>query len=142
MNYPRNGLRIRTESGVHPEVKRACLEFAKWLRTEYNFPIRVVVYLKRDYQIKNRYTKELVSATFFAPYDKNEEPYIRVATGDYLEMVDDRGQDNTLAAILGSIVHELGHYYQWLDDQELDEEGADECREEIIEEYESTREHP
>ncbi|MBB3070065.1 hypothetical protein FHS14_003060 [Paenibacillus baekrokdamisoli] len=127
---------------MHPEVKRACLEFAKWLRTEYNFPIRVVVYLKRDYQIKNRYTKELVSATFFAPYDKNEEPYIRVATGDYLEMVDDRGQDNTLAAILGSIVHELGHYYQWLDDQELDEEGADECREEIIEEYESTREHP
>jgi hypothetical protein len=48
MHYPRKGLRIRTEAGVHPEVKRACLEFAKWLRTEYNFPIRVVVYLKKD----------------------------------------------------------------------------------------------
>ncbi|SFS76954.1 hypothetical protein SAMN05428962_2752 [Paenibacillus sp. BC26] len=142
MNYPRSGIRIRTESGVHPEVKRACLEFAKWLRREYNFPIRVVVYLKRDYQIKNRYTKELVSATFFAPYDKNEEPYIRVATGDYLELVNDRGQDNALVAILGSVAHELGHYYQWLDDKELDEEIADEYRDEIIEEYESTRDHP
>ncbi|WP_256256289.1 hypothetical protein [Paenibacillus sp. BC26] len=102
----------------------------------------MVVYLKRDYQIKNRYTKELVSATFFAPYDKNEEPYIRVATGDYLELVNDRGQDNALVAILGSVAHELGHYYQWLDDKELDEEIADEYRDEIIEEYESTRDHP
>ncbi|WP_218163157.1 hypothetical protein [Paenibacillus sp. BC26] len=102
----------------------------------------MVVYLKRDYQIKNKYTKELVSATFFAPYDKYEEPYIRIATGDYLELVDGRGQDNALASILGSIAHELGHYYQWLDDQELDEIGADKCREGIIEEYESTREHP
>jgi hypothetical protein len=41
-------------------------------------------------------------------------------------MLDERGQDNALAAILGSTAHELGHYYQWLDDQELDEEGADE----------------
>jgi hypothetical protein len=44
-------------------------------------------------------------------------------------MLDERGQDNALAAILGSTAHELGHYYQWLDDQELDEEGADEFRE-------------
>lgn len=82
MRYPRKGLRIRTKTGVHIEVKRACLEFAKWLRTSYDFPIRVVVYLKKDYKIKNRFTKEQVSATFFAPYDKDEEPYIRVATGD------------------------------------------------------------
>lgn len=142
MHYPRKGLRIRTETGVHPEVKRACLEFAKWLRTAYDFPIRVVVYLKIDYKIKNRYTKEQISATFFAPYDKNEEPYIRVATGDYLEMVYKRGQDNALAAILGSIAHELGHYYQWVDDTELDEEGAENCREELLEQYAETRDHP
>jgi hypothetical protein len=142
MHYPRKGLRIRTEAGVHPEVKRACLEFAEWLRTENNFPIRVVVYLKKDYQIKNRYTKELVSATFFAPSNKSVEPYIRVATGDYLEMFDERGQDNALAAILGSVAHELGHYYQWVDDKELDEEGAEDCSEELLEEYASTREHP
>ncbi len=142
MNYPRKGLRIKTDAGVHSEVKRACLEFAKWLRAEYNFPIRVVVYVRKDYQIKNRYTKELVSATFFAPYDKNVEPYIRVSTGDYLERLDECGQDNALAGILGSIAHELGHYYQWVDDKELDEEGAEDFGEELLDEYAATREHP
>jgi hypothetical protein len=43
-DYPREGLRIRCDKEVHPEVRRACLEFAKWLRNEFEFPIRVVVY--------------------------------------------------------------------------------------------------
>ncbi|WHY77306.1 hypothetical protein QNH20_25075 [Neobacillus sp. WH10] len=119
-DYPRTGLRIRCEQGVHPEVKRACLEFAKWLRKEFEFPIRVVVYLKKDYQIKNKFTNELVSATFCAPFDKREEPYIRIATGDYRELLEENGQDDALAAILGSIAHEMGHYYQWIDDLDLD----------------------
>jgi hypothetical protein len=138
----RNGLRIRSEQGVHPEVRRACLEFAKWLRKEFEFPKRVVVYLKKDYQIKNRFTKELVSATFFAPLDKSVEPYIRIATGDYIELLGENGQDDALAAILGSIAHELGHYYQWIDDLELDEEGAINNSEYMLDLYAQTRDHP
>ncbi|MFE7061766.1 hypothetical protein ACFVAD_06420 [Sutcliffiella sp. NPDC057660] len=71
--YPRQGLRIRCEQGVHSEVRRACLGFAKWLRKKFEFPIRVVVYLKKDYQIKSKTDKELVSGTFLGPYDKNEK---------------------------------------------------------------------
>ncbi|WP_312475706.1 hypothetical protein [Neobacillus sp.] len=141
-DYPRNGLRIRCEQGVHPEVKRACLEFAIWLRKEFEFSIRVVVYMKKDYQIKNKFTKELVSATFFAPFDKREEPNIRIATGDYRELFEENGQDDALAAILGSIAHEMGHYYQWIDDLELDEEGAENNREYMLDLYAQTREHP
>ncbi|WP_157831116.1 MULTISPECIES: hypothetical protein [Bacillaceae] len=51
------------------------------------FPIRVVV---TDSQLKTRDTRELASATFFAPYDKTVEPYIRIATGDYEELVSER----------------------------------------------------
>jgi hypothetical protein len=138
----RTGFRIRSEQGVHPEVRRACIEFAKWLRKEFEFPKRVVVYLKKDYQIKNRFTKELVSATFFAPFDKSEEPYIRIATGDYMELLVENGQDGALAAILGSIAHELGHYYQWIDDLELDEEGAINNSEYMLDLYAQTRNHP
>ncbi|SFA99896.1 MULTISPECIES: hypothetical protein [unclassified Bacillus (in: firmicutes)] len=138
----RTGLRIKSELGIHPEVRRACLEFAKWVRKEFEFPKRVVVYLKKDYQIKNRFTKELVSATFFAPFDKSEEPYIRIATGDYKELLEQNGQDNALAAILGSIAHELGHYYQWIDDLELDEDGAENNREYMLDLYSQTRDHP
>ncbi|MCM3729789.1 hypothetical protein M3226_30110 [Neobacillus cucumis] len=141
-DHPRDGLRIRCDKGIHPEVRRSCLEFATWLRGEFEFPIRVVVYLKKDYQIKNKFSKELVSATFFAPFDKSEEPYIRVATGDYLELVEEIGQDNALASILGSVAHELGHYYQWVDDLELDEEGAENNKEYMLDLYAQTREHP
>lgn len=145
--YPRLGLRIRCEQGVHSEVRRACLEFAKWLRKEFEFPIRVVIYLKKDYQIKSQTDKELISGTFFGPYDKNEEPYIRIATGDYLELLGESGQDNALWAILGTFAHELGHYYQWIDD-ELDdddedvEEGAENNREYMLDLYAETIDHP
>ncbi|MEK4031395.1 hypothetical protein MKZ02_23320 [Pseudobacillus sp. FSL P4-0506] len=138
----RNGLRVRCEQGVHPEVRRACLEFGKWMRKEFDFPIRVVVYLKKDYQIKNITTKELVSATFFAPYDKTQEPYIRIATGDYLELLEELGQDNALASILGSIAHEVGHYYQWVDNKDLDEDEAEDYGEYMLDLYAQTREHP
>jgi hypothetical protein len=102
---PRQGLRIRCEQGVHPEVRRACLEFSRWLREEFEFPIRVVVYLKKDYRIKSQVDKELVTGTFFGPFDKNEEPYIRIATGNYLELLKEIGRDDALAAILGTFAH-------------------------------------
>lgn len=138
----RTGLRVRSEKGVNSEVRRACLEFAKWLRKEFEFPIRVVIYLKKDYQIKNRFTKELVSATFFAPYDKEEEPYIRIATGDYMELLDELGKDEALASVLNSMAHELGHYYQWIDDEEFDEESAEDTADYMIGLYSDTRDHP
>ncbi|MEH7334809.1 hypothetical protein V7161_19390, partial [Neobacillus drentensis] len=97
---------------------------------------------KKDYQIKNRFSKELVSATFFAPFDKCVEPYIRVATSDYLELLEKNGKDNALAAILGSVAHELGHYYQLVDNLELDEEGAENNKDYLIDLYAQTREHP
>ena len=42
----RTGLRVRYEKGVDPEVRRACMEFCTWLRSEYEFPMRVVVYVR------------------------------------------------------------------------------------------------
>ncbi|WP_223596195.1 hypothetical protein [Neobacillus bataviensis] len=53
-HYPRTGLRLRCEIGVNPKVRSSCLNFAAWLRLNMEFPIRVVVYLKKNYQIKNR----------------------------------------------------------------------------------------
>jgi hypothetical protein len=78
----RSGLRIRFEKNVHTEVKRACKEFCKWLRKEHHFPQRVVIYFKASARIKAR-DGDMVSAIFFEPLYKNEEPYIRIATGDY-----------------------------------------------------------
>jgi hypothetical protein len=36
----------------------------------------------------------------------------------------------------------LGHYYQWIDDLELDEEGAENNKEYMLDLYSQTRDHP
>ncbi|MFE0508308.1 hypothetical protein ACWF7H_29555 [Peribacillus butanolivorans] len=136
--YPRTGLRLRSEAGVNPEVRSVCIKFCKWLRTQMEFPVRVVIYLKKDYQIKNRTTKQMVTATFFAPYDKNVEPFIRIATGDYSELIEERGTKDALYAMLDSIAHEIIHYQQWLENRELNEEEAEEKGYILVDSYAET----
>ncbi|WP_312473351.1 DUF2750 domain-containing protein [Neobacillus sp.] len=133
--YPRSGLRKRSEKGVNENVRQACLDFAVWLRLNMDFPIRVVVYLKKDYQIKTIDTKELVSATFFAPFEKSVEPYIRVATGDFEELVSETGDENAIFAILNSMAHEITHYQQWIEDREFEEDEAENNSTKIVEDY-------
>lgn len=88
----------------------------------------------------------LVAATFFAPFEKNVEPYIRVATGDYIDDLNSCGKDNALAANLGSIAHELTHYFQWVNGLKLtqigEERQANLYERFILDEYKETREHP
>ena len=75
----------------------------------WEYPIGVEVYLKKSDQIKTIDSKGMVSATFFEPYDKNVEPYIRVATGDYEELVQERTIKNNppLSCGLGGLSHLL-----------------------------------
>ncbi len=141
----RTGLRLRCDKSINDEVRRVCKDFCIWLRKNYYFPIRIPIYLKSDYKIKAM-DGDLVSATFFQPNSKYIEPYIRIATGDYSELLNTDGKDDALAAILGSIAHELTHYFQWINDIYLTEIGAERQAKVyvnyIISEYAATREHP
>ena len=62
----RTGLRFRCDKNVDPEVKRACLQFGKWLRAEYYFPVRIVVYVKEAERIRAK-DGDYVVGTFFEP---------------------------------------------------------------------------
>ena len=143
----RRGLRLRFDQQVNSEVRRACVEFGAWLRKNYEFPIRVVVYIRSTEKIRAK-DGEQVSATFWEPIDPLEEPYIRVSTGEYLSEAGSFGQDNALAGILHSISHELTHYYQWI--HRMDNSNSDRLTEwqasyyatMVIRQYASTREHP
>lgn len=142
----RSGLRLRFDKNVDFEVKRACKAFAKWMRTEYYFPIRIPVYIKASKKIKAS-DGELVVGTFFQPYDRYCEPYIRIAAGDYSDLLERwRNKDNVLASILTSIAHELTHYFQWINDLKLTEIGEERQATAysyfILDEYKETREHP
>ncbi len=141
----RTGIRFRYDKTVHAEVKRACSQFARWLRSEYYFPLRVVVYVKGTKTIRSK-DGESVVGTFFEPFSYFDEPYIKISTGDYLELISSLGKDNALATILASLVHELTHYFQWINGIQLTpigrERQANNYAQYIIDEYSLTCEHP
>lgn len=141
----RSGLRIRYDKGVDAEVKRAINDFVVWLRQKYTFPIRVVIYVKATDRVKAR-DGEMVCGTFFGPFDKSMEPYIRISTGDYLELLEKRGKDNALSSIIWTIPHELTHYYQWLNDLDFSSVGkerqANNYANIILDRYAEIRDHP
>ncbi|MDZ3953856.1 hypothetical protein U0X36_13395 [Bacillus thuringiensis] len=109
------------------------------------FSIRVPIYVKSSYKIKAM-DGELVYGTFFEPFDRNDEPYIRISTGDYYDELEKRGKDDALGGYLFTIAHELTHYFQWINDIRLTRIGyerqATAYSGYIIDEYKETREHP
>lgn len=145
LNNNSSGLVLRFEKGIDPEVKRACIEFCKWLRTQYFFPLRVRIYFKASRYIISK-SGEKFSAIFFEPFDKNIQSYIRIATDDLKDIELESGKDNALASVLGSIAHELTHYFQWINDIKLTEKGyelqAYYYVNKIVDKYAETREHP
>ncbi|MGI6014419.1 MAG: ImmA/IrrE family metallo-endopeptidase [Oscillospiraceae bacterium] len=144
-NNRRKGVRLRFDKDVDDEVRRASKEFVNWLRRRYDFPMRVPIYFKASRTIRSLDGEE-VSATFFGPYDKTLEPYIRIAVGDYKDLLDERGKDNALGAILHSVAHELSHYFQWIKDYNFLEERCERqaryYASEILYDYAEVREHP
>lgn len=141
----RKGLYTRYDKDVDPEVKRACKEFCVWLRKNYYFPRRVVIHFKR-HEFITAMDGDLVSATFFGPFDMTEEPDIYIATGDYLDRLERRGKDFALTAILASIAHELTHYFQWINGLNLTKRGEERQARAyvdfLIDEYRETHPHP
>ena len=130
------------DKDVDPEVRRACKDFAKWVRQEYYFPVRIPVYVKSAVRIKAK-DGDRVCGTFWRPDDYNEEPYARIATGDYPQLREKRGTYNALAEILLSMAHELTHYFQWINELPLtpigEERQATRYSYYILDEYSKTR---
>jgi len=133
MNRTRTGLRIRGQRG-HASVREALKQFARWLRGEYDFPIRVPVYLNQHRRFVTIEGEE-GTASFFAPDDSNIEPYIRIATGDYDDLVVESSKYDALASYICSLAHEIIHYQQWILDGCTSEEGVEEEAVAILRRY-------
>lgn len=77
--------------------------------------MRVMVYVKNQEQIR-AHDGERVYGTFFAPYDHSLEPYVQVAVGDYISLVEKRGEMNAVYALLKSFSFEKNKFsYQVYD---------------------------
>lgn len=136
----RSGLRIRGSRG-HPEVRAALIRYACWLRKNYEFPIRVPVYLSGRDKIITIHG-DPAAASFFAPWDRNVEPYIRIATGEYPVVAMARGRDNALAEYIHSLSHEIIHYFQWVKTGEISERGVSVRADTMLARYSCTVDRP
>ncbi len=141
----RRGLRVRYEHGIDTDLKESIKRFILWIRRNYYFPFRVVIYIKSSEFITAK-DGDLVSGTCFLPYNRFEEPYIRVATGEYSKDLAIYGRDNSIAGVLGTIAHELTHYYQWINNLKQTDRGMEQqayiYSKKIIRKYAETTEHP
>jgi len=122
-------------------VRIALIRYAAWLRKNYSFPVRLPVYLLAGERF-DTIDRESVVSSFFAPFDRTEEPYIRIATGDFPSLKRNEGRDNALSAYIASLSHELIYYWQWLDTGAISEKGVARRAVEMLREYEKVVAHP
>ena len=142
LDYPnhqyRHGLRLRFDKGVDPVLKEECKKFAVWLRREYFFPIRVPIYFKNKIKLLCM-DGDTAYGTCFLPYSYQDEPYIRIAVGDFDTLRMNRGEKDAVLSIIHSIAHELTHYFQWINNEQLtpigEEHQSTRCANYITEQY-------
>ena len=83
-----------------------------------------------------------VSTSNLKYFDPNEDPYVRIATGDYEDQLNEFGRDSALAANLHSLSHELIHYWQWLDTGTITERGVIVRAQNMVSKYSLDVDHP
>lgn len=118
-----SGIRFRFEKGVHPDIRALFLDFGKWLRKNYVFPIRVTVCVKACEMVRLLSGRMAYGA--FRWFDTFEEPSIRIPAGDYAKRSEEVGCASAAEAILSSLVHELTHYFQWVNRIEQTDRGSE-----------------
>src|SRR6266446_5909480 len=129
----RTGLRLRAARG-HPEVQAVVRPFVRWLRERYEFPVRVPVYLSPAPQVRTVHG-DWCSASFFAPWDRRVEPYIRLATGEYPSLKRRWGRRRAEVSHLISLAHEVLHYEQWVRGRPLSEGCLPERACQVVQQY-------
>ena len=142
---PKSRIQLHCDKNTNEDLKLACSHFIQWVKKEYYFPIPLCINLKKQALLKTRDEGTTVG-TFFEPTDDSVLPHIRIATGDYPDLLDSLGRDDAIATILTVIAHEMTHYFQWINALPLTERGRERQAAQyarfILDEYSQTRAHP
>jgi len=108
----RKGIHLHFEKGIDSELRALFLSFAGWLRRNYAFPIRVNVYVKNC--VKIRLLDGRMAYGGFRYWGIHDEPYIRIPAKPETELLNVYTKEEIEEQILSSFVHELTHYFQWI----------------------------
>ena len=105
------GVSLHFEKGIEPEFRTLCIRFARWMRKKYSFPVHLHIYIKDCERIRllnGRY------AYGGFRYYVNRPPYIRIPARIESHLKNEYDTLEIYYMILGSLVHELTHYFQWV----------------------------
>lgn len=88
------------------------------MRREFVFPIRIIIYVKNQFRIKAK-DGDLVVGTFWRRegLSKDDKPYVRIAVGDYLELVEQRGEERQAAVCSNYILSDYDDYLKMKKDK-------------------------
>jgi len=105
----RHGIVILSEDTVPQNIRDEFSQFNKWLINHFDFPIQIKTTLINSKMVQMN--NGAWTYGIFKYYSSNRYPVIKmpVASGEINWDIED---------ILGSYVHELTHYFQWLNQYE------------------------
>ena len=130
------GISFHYEKGIDNELKSKYINFAKWLRKTYIFPVHLNVYVINTEKVPLK-NGNLVYGKF-CWYPK-KTPIIKIPSAINESLLEEYTIDEIHKSILSSLVHELTHYYQWVKGTEqsnaTSERQANFYRFKIIDEY-------
>ena len=116
----KKGVYVKIDKNVPNTVRTLYLSFIRWIRKNFEFPIKVTIYIKKDYRVKAK-DGEMVVGTFGRPYTYGTTTYIRIATGDYYELLKQNNEEQVMWLMLLTLTHELSHYFQYINKLTLTE---------------------
>lgn len=119
----RSGLQLRFSRRVHPFVRREITTYCRWLRAHYQFPVQVKVTVPNALKLLSR-DGDLCWGLCLLPDDPDDSVCICVA-GGFRQSLSEEERCSFLYATLGTLTHELGHYFQYINRISLTERGIE-----------------
>lgn len=103
-------LTLRPHRGLQ-EVKQPIKEFTKWLGANYDFPVQLSVNLLPGETFITKYDDEVVGS--FRWFEDHRKPYIRLATGDFLDLCEQLGKEEIILSVLETYARQFIRYQNW-----------------------------
>ncbi|MBQ9124803.1 MAG: hypothetical protein IJY14_03835 [Acholeplasmatales bacterium] len=105
------GISLHFEKGIEEELRNEYIDFVKWLRKKYIFPIHINVYILNCERVK-LLNGNLAYGSF--RWFKKRTPMIRIPSlinyNDYIGLT----KEEIYITVMSSLIHELTHYYQYV----------------------------
>ncbi len=115
--FENQGISFHFEKGIEDNLRKLYIEFSKWLRKNYVFPVHMHIYIINSEKVRLQNGKIAYGSIRWFP---KRNPRIKIPSAVETHLLSKYTKEDIYDQILSSLVHELTHYYQWILDLEQD----------------------